>query len=494
MNILVLSKKPDLYWNVCKALQSLNLQIKHRLNVQAAEEYIFNEVPDIVILKGSDENFSPIEFMNKMRSQIFTHNTQYIVVTSDTSSKFKEELLNAGAGQIFYQGTNFNFSPLLFYSFIKWFIDSNKPNAHIFDYNAISIISKVEFQTDGRLGWISPNYCLIETNIDLAVGQSISVNHPIFDELEMKNVKLKCVSKNIFGRYYNYTNSLLLKLSTQNQIKDCKKIETWILENIANSKRKVFKIVFYESDPVSRENILNLLKSKEVKRYVTRGYTKIDNLEENLTYQIPQLVIINRAMIQDDPDKLKIIQNFIKKNNCDCITYTTSELPGILEFKNNFNLAIHYSTPINTEILDSMIKKIEEKLAKKLNDEEIKFFPKKNSRLSPVNLYASGTLSEFALNDIGLKLPFSFSPLSLCNVSCHFFRDIGINRTQFFRTFTKKEDDDSPKEFYHRMIFIGQNVKEIELIKIANEKIAKLGYEEWLKICAANSDQNQRKD
>ena len=486
MSILVIAKNPELFWNVRNALINLNLPIKHIPNIQLGEECILHELPSIVILTGDDSNISPVEFIENMKNSVFVQETRYIVVTSDTSPEFKEALLKAGTDQIFYQGIGFNFSPIFFSNYIKWFLDSKKPNEFIFEYQAISVNTDADFSTDGRLRWISPTHCLIETNIDLAIGQPIVIEHQIFSDLEMKDVKVKCVLKNKAGRDYNYNNSLILKLSTKNQIKDSQKVENWIQNNLNLSKRKDIKILFFESDPDERSNILKIVKSD--KSYTARGYTTIDELEENLFYQLPQLILINRAMIQNDLNKFKIIQDFLKKNFCYCITYSTTEPSEIDKFNKDYSFAIHFPTPINIKILEAMIAKLEVKVEDKINKEELKFFPNKNSQLSYLTLHATAKLTEFAINDIGLELPFSVSNLSTCNISCHLFRIANTNRTQSSRSFASKPATDSPKQFYHRLIFMGQSVKEIELIKKANEEIEKLGYDEWLQINSKKTD------
>jgi hypothetical protein len=43
-----------------------------------------------------------------------------------------------------------------------------------------------------------------------------------------------------------------------------------------------------------------------------------------------------------------------------------------------------------------------------------------------------------------------------------------------------KPNGDNSKGRYHRMIFMGQNIKDNELVKEAIERITEFGYDRWL--------------
>lgn len=484
MGILVIDQGPELFWFVSNALLQEEIPLKHIQSISAGEKNILQDLPEIVIINGDDKSLQPEQFIGRMRNHVFARNTLFIVVTADMSIEFKKSLLIAGAGQIFYRGRNFSPSPKFFASLVKWFLNTKDPDPQIFDYKPVAFPTEAEFTSYGRIGWLNPTHCMIETNINLNPGQKIEIKNPLFDELEIKNTHLECVEKNKVGRYYQYANSLLCKIQSKDQPKDSKKLEAWIMNNQDISKHKAIKVVYFESDPDYRDEIRQMIKSD--KRYCARGYASLENLQEILNYQLPHLVLVNRALIQKDKSKFEAMKNFIKNNFCYCVTYANSDLFKVDEFKKNYNFAMHSPTPINLSLLESMIQKLEEKLPDHLKTDKKKIYLNKYSAYSRLSLHSSCKITELALSGAGIELPFSLNNFCACEIASNAFAIANMNRGQFFRSFSNKITN---RGVYHRLVFMGQNAKDNEEVKETIEKINEIGIERWL---SGDSDDDKK--
>ncbi len=475
MSITVIDQGPELYWFVSNALLQEDIVLKHIQNISAGEKNILQDLPTIVIMNGDDKSLQPEVFINRMRNHVFARNTLFIVITADTSVDYKKDLLIAGAGQILYRGRGFSPSPKFFASLIKWFLTNKDPDPQIFDFKPAPFQAEAEFTSYGRIGWINSTQCMIETNVNLNPGQSIEIKNTLFDELEIRNTKLECIEKNKVGRYYQYANSILCKIVSKDQFKDPKKISAWIENNCDTSRHKPIKLVYFEADSDYRDEIKSMIKSD--KRYCARGYDTIDNLQEVLNYQIPQLVLINRALIQKDKAKFEAMKNFIQSNFCYCVTYSNSDIFKIEDFKKNYEFAMHSPTPIDLTLLESMIFKLENKLPDNLKTDKNKIYFNKHSNYSRLSFHSPCQLKEIAINGAGVDLPFSVSNFCACEISSNAFATAEMNRSQFFRVFNNKV---TANGVYHRMVFMGQNVKDNEQVRNSIEKINEVGFERWL--------------
>lgn len=479
MGITVIDQGPELYWFVSNALLQDEIPLKHLQSIQAGEKNILQELPEIVILNGDDKSLLPEQFINRMRNHVFARNTLFIVFTADTSSEFKRALLIAGAGQILYRGRGHGPSPKFFAALVKWFQNNKNPDAQIFDYKPVLCPAEAEFTTYGRIGWLSSSHCMIEANVDLSPGQSIEIKNSLFDELEIKNVKLECVEKNKVGKYYQYANAILCKIMSKDQVRDPKKIDVWIQNNHELSKHKLIKVVYFENDPEYRDEIKQMIKVD--KRYCARGYSELAGCEEILNYQLPNLILINRALIQKDKALFEAIRTFVKSHFCYCVTYANSELFSIEEFKKNYEFAMHSPSPIDLPLLESMIQKLEAKLPDHLKTDAKKIYFNKHSAYSRVSLHAPCKLTELALSGAGIELPFDISNFCACEIACNSFSVANLGRAQFFRSFMSKPNTDNSKGKYHRLVFIGQTLKDNDLVKESIGLITEYGHERWLK-------------
>lgn len=491
MGIIVIDQSPELYWFVSTALLQDEIPLKHLQTIEAGEKHILQELPEIVILNGDDKSLLPEKFINKMRNHVFARSTLFIVFTADTSIEFKKSLLIAGAGQILYRGRGFSPSPKFFASLVKWFLTNKNPDPQIFDYKPSPFPSDAEFTTYGRIGWISSTHCMIEANVNLNAGQSIEIKNPLFDELEIKNLKLECVERNKSGRYYQYANSMLCKIISKDPVKDPKKLDAWILNNQEISKHKSIKVIYFENDPNYREDIRNMIKAD--KRYCARGYATLTDLPEILDYQLPHLILINRTLVQKDKALFEAIRTFVKSNFCYCVTYANDQSLNIEEFKKNYEFAMHFPTPIDLPLLESMILKLEKKLPDNLKTDEKKVYLNKYSPYSRLSLHANCKLTELAISGAGIELPFDIQNFCACEISSNSFAVAKMIRTQFFRSFVNKASTDSSRGKYHRLVFVGQTIKDNELAKDATELIAEFGFERWLKGDTQPDDSKKQK-
>ena len=475
MGITVIDQGPELFWFVSNALLQEEIPLKHIQGAIAGEKSILQDLPEIVILNGDDKSLLPEKFINRMRNHVFARNTLFIVVTADTSIEYKKKLLIAGAGQVLYKGRGFSPSPKFFASLVKWFLNNKSPDPQIFDYKPVPFPNEAEFITFGRIGWISSTHCMIEANIELGQGQSVEVTNPLFEELDIKNVKLECIEKNKVGRYYQYSNSLLCKIHSKDPEKDSKKISAWIENNQDITKHKPIKALYFEADPDYRDSIKQMIKSG--KRYCARGYAKIDDLKEIFNYQMPQLILINRAIIQKDKAKFEVLKNLLKEHFCYCVTYSTSDIFDIEEFKKNYPYAMHFPSLIDLSLLESMIEKLEQKLPDNLKSDPKKIYLNKHSAYSRFLIHSPCKIIEIASNGAGVELPFGVTNFCACEISSNAFVTAEMGRAQFFRSFSSKVKSNG---IYHRLIFMGQNVRDNELVREAIEKITAVGFDRWL--------------
>ncbi len=483
MTIAVIDQGAELYWFVSNALSQDEIPLKHIQTKEAGELFISQELPGIVILNGDDDSLYADKFIGKIRNHVFARSTLFIVVTSNTEADFKKSLIIAGAGQIFYRGKGHNPSPRFFRNTIKWFLNLKAPDAQLFEYKPVAFSGDGEFTTYGRVGWMSSTECYIEVNLDLSVGQTIAIKNQVFEEQDIHDVKVTVLDKNRTGRYYQYANGYKCKIESKKPSLDKSKLEAWIASNQEISKHKPIKLVYFEQDPVKRHEIRSMLKFD--KRYCARGYGSLENLAEDLDYQVPHLVLIDRKLIKSNKAKFEPIKKFIQGHFCYCVTYDTDDeqdnQKNLEEFKKEYSFAMHVPTNIDEPLLESMVKKLESKLFSNhtepnLENEDKKIFFNKHSAYSRMSLHSPCHISELAISGIGLELPFAMSPYCAFEINSLSFSHLNLNRFQFFRSFLSKK---MTQKNYHQCVSFGQTFSENELIKITVEKIKIDGFDKW---------------
>ena len=475
MAIAVIDQGAELYWFASSALLQDEIPLKHLSSIQSGEKYLLEELPSIVILNGDDSSIHAEKFIAKIRNHVFARNTLFIVVTADTSPEFKKALIIAGAGQILYRGKGYNPSPKFFRTLIKWFLNIKTPDPQSIEYKPVPFEIPGEFSTFGRMGWISSSQCFIESNLDLTPGQSIELRNTLMNELEIKDVKITVVEKNKIGRYYQYANGYLCRIESKNTEKDHRRIAAWINDNQSISKYKPIKVVYYEQNSENRENIKGMIKLDQ--RYCARGFANLDNFIEELEAQLPHLVLIDRQLIEKNKAKFEPLKNFIKTHACYCVTYDNESLTKIEDYKKNFEFAMHVPSKVDSELLEMMIKKLEIKiLGGKPDTSKEKVFFNKYSAYSRISLHAPCEVTELAISGIGVKLPYVMASYCAFEITAQGFTHLALNRMQYFRTFINKKMTSGA---YHQCVFIGQTVKDNELIKNTVEKIKEVGFQKW---------------
>jgi hypothetical protein len=475
MSIIVVDQGAELFWFVSNALLQDDIPMKHVKTIPMSEELILKELPALVVLNGDDKSLHPDAFIAKMRNHVFARQTMFIVVTSDTTSEYKKALIIAGASQILYRGHHQTPSPKFFRAMVKWFLDVKNPDPQLIDFKTVDFPEHAEFTTFGRVGWITTKKCLLEVNVDLLPGQTIDFHCPLFDELNIKNAKVTVVEKNKVGRYYQYANSLECNLVFSDQFKDVKKLEAWIANNQDVSKPKLVKLLYFEPDADEREKIKKMIKVE--KKYCARGFSNLDHFIEDLEFQLPQLVVVNRKLIQQSKAKFEPLAKFLKSHFCYCVTYDPENVTQIDSFKKSYEFALHWQTAIDGSLLDSMVSKLEAKM-KPSDDtlEQPKVYFNKYSPYSKISLSSPCSISQIALSGAMIELPFQLSPYCAFEVASSGFSFIDLHRVQYLRNLVSKKTQSS---YIHQSILIGQTFADNEVIKKVIQDISENGYEKW---------------
>lgn len=475
MSIAVIDQGAELFWFVSNALLQDELSLKHLNSISAGEKYILQELPKIVVISGDDSYINAEKFIGKIRNHVFARNTLFIVVTADTSPEYKKSLIIAGAGQILYRGKGYNPSPKFFRNLIKWFLNFKSPDPQLIEHKPVQFEIEGEFSTFGRIGWMSSAQCYIEVNLDLEPGQAIELRNPLFDELDIKDAKITIVEKNKIGRYYQYSNGYLCRIDTKHTERDKKKLLAWVESNQDISKYKPIKVLYYEQDVANREHIKSMIKLD--KRYCARGFADLENFLDELNYQLPHLILIDRQMIVDHKTKFEPLKKFMQSHFCYCVTYDNEGVTDIEEFKKNFDFAMHLPNHLESELLESMIEKLDAKLMSQgKDDSKNKVFLNKYSPYSRMSLHGHCKMTELAISGVGIQLPFAMTSYCAFEITSQGFTHMGMNRMQYFRSFINKK---MANYVYHQCVFMGQTISDNELIKTTVEKIKLSSFEEW---------------
>ena len=476
MTIAVIDQSAEIYWFVSSALLQDELPLKHLNSLAAGEKYVLQELPKIVVLTGDDSTIDPEKFIAKIRNHVFARNTLFIVITADSSPEYKKKLIIAGAGQVLYRGKNQTPSPKFFRTLIKWFLNFKNPDPQLIEYKPSEFTFDGEFSTFGRIGWMSASQCYIEVNLDLAPGQSIHLNNTLFDELDIKDTKITVLEKNKTGRYYQYSNGYLCKMESKHTERDRKKLQAWIESNQDISKFKPVKIVYYEKDPENREKIKSMIKLD--KQYCARGFAGLETFAEELDYQLPHLVLIDRQLIQESKSKFEVLKKFMQSHKCFCVTYDNSDTTSIEEFQKNIDYAMHMPNVLESDLLESMIDKLEAKVFGNMEAEtKNRVYFNKHSVYSRMSLHSPCKVTELAIAGIGVVLPFVMTSYCAFEVTAQGFTHASLNRMQYFRSFTNKKL--AAGGVYHQCVFIGQTFADYELIKKAVDEIKSTSFTEW---------------
>lgn len=476
MGIIVIDQSPDLFWFVSAALREDEIPLKHIPTMPVAEQMILQDMPEIVVMSGDDGVEKVTAFISRMRNHVFARNVMFIVFSSSSDPVEKRNFLIAGAGFVLFKSIGQAPNPKFFRGLVKWFIAVKAPEQQLFDYKPVPFKVEAELTTFGRIGWISPSHIMLETNLALEPGEMIKVNCPLFEELEIKEAQIQCVEKNTVGRYYQYANSLLCKWGSKNFERDQKTLGNWIKANQKVSKNKSVKIVFFEPEFSYRKTVREMVKADS--RFCVRGYHNIEDFLDVLNYQKPQLVLINRSLIQKDKNKFEPMKKYVGSNFCYCVTYATDDLLDIEEFKKQYEFAMHSKNPISLELLEGMITKLQAKMPNTSPvEEKHKVYFNKNSVNSRITFSTPCSLTELTETGCGVILPYTMSNFCGVEIAAHPFTIAKIPRNEFFRVFFSKKGSSG---IYHRIMLVGLNFKETDNIIESMNLITAFGYDRWL--------------
>ena len=475
MTIAVIDQGTELYWFVRKSLASEEFSLKHLLTPHTAEEYISNELPALIILNGDDSLIDCIKLITKIRNHVFGRNTFFIVVTSDPSLELKKSLLIAGASEIFYKEKGVIPSSDFFKSIVKWLLSFKTNNSQKLEFKPVDFLFKGQFTTFGRIGWISKSECYLENSLELEIGQIFEIQNLLFDQLEIKNAKITILGKNTSGRYYQYSNGYHCRIDTLRKTEDSQNLSAWIKNNQKLSKYKPIKLLYYEPNSEMRDSIKQMIKLDQ--RYCARGFSSFDEIQQELNYHMPHFLLIDRQLISHDRSKFEQVGEYLKNHFCYCVTYDNSGMSNIEEFKQDFNFAMHLPKFIDNELLESMVKKLEEKLFKdRPDDSKEKIFFNKYSDYSRVSLSSECQIIELAKLGIGFQAPFEVSPFCAFEIIAQGFTHLSLNRKQYFRNCVSKR---IPAGVYSQCVFFGQTISEQKIINVTIQKIEADGFVKW---------------
>lgn len=216
---------------------------------------------------------------------------------------------------------------------------------------------------------------------------------------------------------------------------------------------------------------------KNDQRYCARGFANLDTFAEQLDYQLPHLILIDRNLLNDARTKFEPIKKFMQSHFCYCVTYDNVGATDIEEFKKTFDFAMHMPNILESTLLDSMVEKLEAKLLltqKGKTPEKVYF--NKYSPYSRMSLHSHCKVTELAISGLGLVLPFAMSTYCAFEIISQGFTHMSMNRMQYFRNFISKKATDG---VYHQAIFIGQTVSENELIRLTVDEIKATSFDQW---------------
>jgi hypothetical protein len=466
MSIIVIDLSPEIFWFASNALMSTEVPLKHITDIKIAEEVLYQELPEIVILNGDDSSINIESFIGKMRNHIFARNIMFVVFTSNPSLDFRRQLVIHGAAQIFYRNRSEFPKVQNFREIIKWLQNFKSSDQECFTIPLLPFKAQAEFKSWGRIGWLNSTECLIECNLDLNPGDTLPISNPLFDELGIKEPMFHCLSKNKVGRYYQYESSLIGTITSRHTDIDQRNLKSWIASNAIVSKNKPVKLVFFEADSNYRMEIAKIIKMD--KRYCVRGYNNIIKFEKILEAQLPNLILINRDLILKNKTEFDAIKKYLKSNKCFVITYSLTHDSKIEEYKKDFPFAMHVDRPLEVPLLESMISKLEEKLPKEMigpmnpNDPRIIF--NKHSSYSRISFHGVCQITDLSNESIKAIIPFPLNDYCSLEITSHAFLLNNFGRIHLFRSVKTKKNLKTSEGYPHQLIFIGLPENESEAI------------------------------
>ncbi len=478
MDILVVDPNPEIFWSVCGAVSNDNFIVEHLPSLEAADEVIQRRFPKIVIINGNLGITPTTEFVYRNRNFVFARNTIFFVVTAKKEQEERRDFLVAGVEMVLHKEPALRINEEFLKEIILWFLKPPQKPHEAFKHDPVKIKIPAQWRAFGRIGWISPEQILIETNVELKENEFINFNMPLLEELEIKDAQLKCLHKNTNGMYYHYKNSYLCSIVTKKPELLKKRLTSWILNNQSISRPKTIKAIYIEQDAIYRQEIQKMIKKDAI--FCARGFPNLLNIKDDLDFQKPKLIIINNSFIKTDSKNFNIIRNYIKENKAYCITYSLEKTTKLKELQKNYPFALHSSSPLDFAMLESMAQKLESKRSIEERREDIsKIFFNKASVYGRISFNSPAKITQLSEHGIEIDLPYSMSDNTNFEVSSHLFKMLNIAKVQYLKLVLKKQNDLEPDSTYHRGIFIGHSDREKEMIKNSIYIIREAGFEDF---------------
>lgn len=480
MSILVFDKNPELFWYVSGVLRETNIALKHLTSVDDGEEAILRDLPKLVILNAGSELDSVSEIIFKMRNHVFARDTIFIVFTTAVDPQLRRSYLVAGSGYIVHHAKGSFPQPAFFLTVIKWLLNYKKSNEEFFEFTPTEFPAEVDWTGFGRVGWVSENYILLEANLALEPGEIIDIKSSIFEDIGLRKMSVECIEKNTIGRYYQYANTLLCKINFENSLTDKANLMSWLKANKQLSKSKSIKVLFFESDPKYRETIRQMIKLD--KQYCARGYSSLENFAAVLDYQLPELILVDRVLIEEEPEEFEAIRKFLANHACYCVTYDATKKVSMKNYKKKYEFALHTKDPVNLPLLEEMIRLLGKKknATHEIYDSELKLYCSKTSAYSRFTFHTKCQLTEMSENCVGIVFPYQMSKFCGFELSSKTFAVADLTQSQFFRVLFSKKATTRFSGIYHRCIFLGHSKKETDSIKKHLKLILDMSFPAWL--------------
>jgi hypothetical protein len=254
------------------------------------------------------------------------------------------------------------------------------------------------------------------------------------------------------------------------------RIREWIKANQTASKPKNVKIMYIESDSTYRTSINDEINNTG--KFCLRGYSDLENLEENLKIEMPHLILLNRVYIEED--EINAIKKFI--NSCEypcyCITYSLkdTETAEIETLKTDIPFAVHAPGKVSINLLQVLTKKISAFLDTR-DDKSPKIYLNKKSPNSRIALHMKGFIHELGNVGVGLLLPATFHNSGGCQLESRGLQKAGLGKQSYFKCIFQKPNENG--NHYHRLIFVGLTAKQREKIQFALSQIEDMGIDNW---------------
>ena len=313
----------------------------------------------------------------------------------------------------------------------------------------------------------------------MQIGQKVQISSPLFEELNISQPTFNCQKKNHIGKYYQYQHIYEGAFSSKHTEDDQKKIRQFIQNNGSISKNKNIKIVFFEPTADYRSEIVKTFKADS--SYCLRGYKNLQSMSKILDYHRPDLLLVNRTLVQDKV-QMDAIKKYQQQNKVSLITYAlpvTSnvenfneiEMALTQELKKNYPFAMHINQKLTFEVIEKMISMLSHK--KESGDHQLLSLAfNKHSVYSRLAFHFEAKMTHIYDDGVEILSEIPMGPFCALDFSSLHFSHAQLKRIQLFRTIRSKKVN--AQLFSHRTIFIGHSQSDQKKVQNIIEDLEKV--------------------